>query len=127
MSELKELYQYYKAAKLKADQAAKEEDKYKKLLKDAMKKAGEKDYTDPDGYKFERIIQRRKSLNEEGLLKELKEKGITQGIKTIEAVDESGVLAAIESGEYKAEELQKFYSEKEVVTLKMTAPGKKKS
>ena len=39
--ELKELYKKYRAAKTAADQAAKEEEKYKKLLKDAMKEAGE--------------------------------------------------------------------------------------
>lgn len=124
--ELKELYQMYKVKKLQAEQAAKEEEKYKKLLKDAMLKAGEKDHTDDEGYRFERIVQTRKSMNEEMVLESLKEKGLTGCIKTVEAVDEEAVLAAVEAGEYPVEELQKAYTEKEVVMLKMTAPGKQK-
>ena len=124
--ELREIYKKYKAAKLAADQAAKEEEKYKKLLKDEMKKAGEKEYTDEDGYRFERVVQNRKSMDEAGVLESLKEKGLSQCIKTVEAVDEDKVLEAIEAGDYPAEELQKYLKIKEVVTLKMTAPAKKK-
>lgn len=58
--ELRELYQMYKAKKLQAEQAAKEEEKYKKLLKEEMLRAGEKSYTDDEGYLFERIVQQRK-------------------------------------------------------------------
>lgn len=124
--ELREIYKKYKFAKLAADQAAKEEEKYKKLLKDEMKKAGEKEYTDEDGYRFERVVQNRKSMDEAGVLESLKEKGLSQCIKTVEAVDEDKVLEAIEAGDYPAEELQKYLKIKEVVTLKMTAPAKKK-
>lgn len=76
--ELREIYKKYKFAKLAADQAAKEEEKYKKLLKDEMKKAGEKEYTDEDGYRFERVVQNRKSMDEAGVLESLKEKGLSQ-------------------------------------------------
>lgn len=124
--ELKELYKKYRAAKTAADQAAKEEEKYKKLLKDAMKEAGEKDYMDEDGYLFERIVQNRKSMDEKMVLESLKERGLTSCIKTVEAVNEEAVLAAVEAGEYPAEELQKALTVKEVVVLKMTAPGKQK-
>lgn len=124
--ELREIYKKYKFAKLAADQAAKEEEKYKKLLKDEMKKAGEKEYTDEDGYRFERVVQNRKSMDEAGVLESLKEKGLSQCIKTVEAVDEDMVLEAIEAGDYPAEELQKYLKIKEVVMLKMTAPAKKK-
>lgn len=124
--ELQELYREYRAAKLKADQAAKEEDKYKKLLKKAMEEAGEKSYTDEDGYLFERIVQNRKSMDEKGVLADLKEKGLTQCIKTVEAVDEPKVLDAIEAGQYSAEDLQKFLTVKEVVMLKLTDPAKVK-
>lgn len=124
--ELQELYREYRAAKLKADQAAKEEDKYKKLLKKAMEEAGEKSYTDEDGYLFERIVQNRKSMDEKGVLADLKEKGLTQCIKTVEAVDEPKVLEAIEAGQYSAEDLQKFLTVKEVVMLKLTDPAKVK-
>lgn len=124
--ELKELYKKYRAAKTAADQAAKEEEKYKKLLKDAMKEAGEKDYTDEDGYLFERIVQNRKSMDEKMVLESLKERGLTSCIKTVEAVNEEAVLAAVEAGEYPAEELQKALTVKEVVMLKLTAPGKQK-
>ena len=124
--ELKELYKKYRAAKTAADQAAKEEEKYKKLLKDAMKEAGEKDYTDEDGYLFERIVQNRKSMDEKMVLESLKDRGLTSCIKTVEAVNEEAVLAAVEAGEYPAEELQKALTVKEVVVLKMTLPGKQK-
>ena len=125
--ELREIYKKYKAAKLTADQAAKEEEKYKKLLKDEMKKAGEKQYTDEDGYRFERVVQNRKSMDEAGVLESLKEKGLSQCIKIVEAVDEDKVLEAIEAGDYPAEELQKYLTIKEIVMLKMTAPAKKKA
>lgn len=124
--ELNELYKRYKVAKLAADQAAKEEEKYKKLLKSAMAESGEKEHTDEDGYKFERIVQNRKSMDESGVIESLKEKGLTECIKSIEAVDEPKVLEAIEAGDYPAEELQKFLTVKEIVVLKMTAPGKGK-
>lgn len=124
--ELKELYKKYRAVKTAADQAAKEEEKYKKLLKDAMKEAGAKDYTDEDGYLFERIVQNRKSMDEKMVLESLKERGLTSCIKTVEAVNEEAVLAAVEAGEYPAEELQKALTVKEVVMLKLTAPGKQK-
>lgn len=125
--ELREIYKKYKVAKLAVDQAAKEEEKYKKLLKDEMGKAGEKEYTDEDGYRFERVIQNRKSMDEVGVLESLKEKGLSQCIKTVEAVDEDKVLEAIEAGDYPAEELQKYLKIKEIVMLKMTAPAKKKT
>lgn len=124
--ELKELYKKYRAAKTAADQAAKEEEKYKKLLKDAMKEAGEKSYTDEDGYLFERVVQNRKSMDEKMVLESLKERGLTSCITTVEAVNEKAVLAAVEAGEYPAEELQKALDVKEIVSLKMTAPGKQK-
>jgi len=121
---LRELYQNYKAAKLRLNQAEKEEKKLKDALKKAMDEAGEKNHTDEDGYLFERFVQNRKSLDEKMLLVDLKEKGITSGIKTIEAVDEEGVMRAIEAGEYTAAELQPFVTVKQVVVLKMTAPKK---
>lgn len=126
MAELVTLYKQYKAAKLTADQAAKEEDKLKKALKKAMEEAGVKSYTDEDGFLFERIVQNRKSMDEKGVLESLKEKGLTQCIKTVEAVDEPQVLKAIEAGEYSAEELQKYLTVKEVVMLKLTDPAKVK-
>lgn len=56
---LAELKEAYKARKLALDSAKKEEEKYKALLKDAMLEAGESDYTDEAGYRFERIVQER--------------------------------------------------------------------
>ena len=128
--ELTTLYKQYRAAKMAPDQAAKEEDKLKKALKKSLKKAmeeaGVKNYTDEDGFLFERIVQNRKSMDEKGVLESLKEKGLTQCIKTVEAVDEPQVLKAIEAGEYSAEELQKYLTVKEVVMLKLTDPAKVK-
>lgn len=126
MAELATLYKQYKAAKLTADQAAKEEDKLKKALKKAMEEAGVESYTDEDGFLFERIVQNRKSMDEKGVLESLKEKGLTQCIKTVEAVDEPQVLKAIEAGQYSAGELQKYLTVKEVVMLKLTDPAKVK-
>ena len=62
--ELTTLYKQYRAAKMAADQAAKEEDKLKKALKKAMEEAGVKNYTDEDGFLFERIVQNRKIMDE---------------------------------------------------------------
>ena len=120
--ELKDLYTQYKAAKIRADQAAAEEDKLKQLLKAEMQKAGAKSHEYEDGYVVERIVQNRKSMDEAGLLAELKEKGITSGIKTIEAVDEDGVMEAIKAGKYSAADLGKFLTNKEVVMLKLSSP-----
>lgn len=74
---LAELKEAYKARKLALDSAKKEEEKYKALLKDAMLEAGESDYTDEAGYRFERIVQERKSMDEEKLLAELHERNLT--------------------------------------------------
>lgn len=81
---LAELKEAYKARKLALDSAKKEEEKYKALLKDAMLEAGESDYTDEAGYRFERIVQERKSMDEEKLLAELHERNLTSCIATKE-------------------------------------------
>lgn len=78
---LAELKEAYKARKLALDSAKKEEEKYKALLKDAMLEAGESDYTDEAGYRFERIVQERKSMDEEKLLAELHERNLTKATK----------------------------------------------
>lgn len=102
---LAELKEAYKARKLAFDTAKKEEEKYKALLKDAMLEAGESDYTDEAGYRFERIVQERKSMDEEKLLAELRERNLTSCIKTVEAVDEDATLKAVEAGELPQEVL----------------------
>lgn len=96
--ELVELYEAYKARKLAFEQAKKEEEKYKKLLKDAMSEAGQKEYKDPQGYLFERIVQERKSMDEPKLLEALHSRGLTDCIKTVEAVNEEATLKAVEEG-----------------------------
>lgn len=96
--DLKELYQAYKVKKLAFEAAKKEEEKYKKLLKDAMAEAGERDYTDEDGYRFECYSSDRKSIDEERLLAELsmkigdivylkKESSLMGEIKAIDDMD----------------------------------------
>lgn len=102
---LAELKEAYKARKLALDSAKKEEDKYKALLKDAMLEAGESDYTDEAGYRFERIVQERKSMDEEKLLAELHERNLTSCIATKEVVDEDATLKAVEAGELPQEVL----------------------
>lgn len=102
---LAELKEAYKARKLALDSAKKEEEKYKALLKDAMLEAGESDYTDEAGYRFERIVQERKSMNEEKLLAELHERNLTSCITTKEVVDEDATLKAVEAGELPQEVL----------------------
>ena len=125
--ELLEIYEAYKARKLAFEQAKKEEEKYKALLKDAMEKAGEKDFTDEAGYRFERIVQERKSIEEPKLLEELHNRGLTDCIKTVEAVDEEATLKAVEAGTLPQEVLAECLKVTEVVMLKMTQPksGKK--
>ena len=124
--ELKEIYEAYKAKKLAFEQAKKEEEKYKKLLKDAMAEAGVKDYTDGAGYRFERIVQERKSIDEPKLLEELHSRGLTSCIKTVEAVDEGATLQAVEAGELPQEVLAGCLEIKEVIVMKLTAPEKSK-
>lgn len=124
--QLAELREAYKAKKLAFEQAKKEEEKYKKLLKDAMEEAGEKDFTDDAGYRFERIVQERKSMDEPKLLEALHERNLTGCIKMVEAVDEDATLQAVEAGDLPAEVLAECLKVNEVVMLKMTAPKAKK-
>ncbi len=124
--QLAELREAYKAKKLAFEQAKKEEEKYKKLLKDAMEEAGEKDFTDEAGYRFERIVQERKSMDEPKLLEALHERNLTGCIKMVEAVDEDATLQAVEAGDLPAEVLAECLKVNEVVMLKMTAPKAKK-
>jgi len=124
--ELQEIYEAYKARKLAFEQAKKEEEKYKALLKDAMAEAGEKDFTDDAGYRFERILQERKSIDEPKLLEELRNRGLTDCIKTVEAVDEEATLKAVEAGTLPQEVLMECLKVTEVVVLKLTAPKKSK-
>lgn len=124
--ELAELREAYKAKKLAFEQAKKEEEKYKALLKGAMEEAGEKDFTDEAGYRFERIVQERKSIEEPKLLEELHSRGLTDCIKTVEAVDEEATLKAVEAGTLPQEVLADCLEIKEVVMLKLTAPKKNK-
>jgi len=123
---LAELREAYKARKPAFEQAKKEEEKYKALLKDAMAEAGEKDFTDEAGYRFERIVQERKSIEEPKLLEELHTRGLTDCIKTVEAVDEEATLKAVEAGTLPQEVLAECLKVTEVVMLKMTAPKKAK-
>lgn len=123
---LAELKEAYKARKLAFEQAKKEEEKYKKLLKDAMAEAGENDYTDEAGYRFERIVQMRRSIDEPKLLAELHSRGLTECITTVEAVDEVATLHAVEDEKLPQEVLAQFLKVSEVVVLKLTAPKDKK-
>lgn len=112
---LAELKEAYKARKLALDSAKKEEEKYKALLKDAMLEAGESDYTDEAGYRFERIVQERKSMDEEKLLAELHVRNLTSCIATKEVVDEDATLKAVEAGELPQEVLADALKVTEVV------------
>lgn len=123
---LAEIYEAYKAKKLAYEQAKKEEEKYKKLLKDAMEEAGEADYTDPTGYRFERIEQSRKKIDEPKLLAELHERGLQECIQMVEAVDEDATLQAVEDGKLPQEVLAECLAITPVVVLKLTAPKKSK-
>lgn len=124
---LAELREAYKAKKLAFEQAKKEEETYKALLKDAMLEAGESDYTDEAGYRFERIEQERKSIDEEKLLQELHERNLTSCISTKEVVDEDATLKAVEAGELPQEILADALKVTKVVMLKLTAPKKAKA
>lgn len=124
---LAEIYEAYKARKLALEQAEKEEDKYKKLLKDAMAEAGVKDYTDEAGYRFERIVQERKKMDEPKLLDELHSRGLSDCIKTVEAVDEDATLQAVEAGSLPQGVLADCLKITEIVMLKLTAPKKSKA
>ena len=124
--ELLEIYEAYKVRKLAFEQAKKEEEKYKTLLKDAMAEAGEKDFTDQDGYRFERVVQERKSIDEPKLLEELHNYGLEDCIKTVEAVDEEATLKAVEEERLPQSVLAECLKISQVVALKLTAPKKSK-
>ena len=124
--ELRELQEAYKVKKMAFEAAKKEEEKYKALLKDAMKEAGEKDYTDAEGYRFERIVKEKKKMDEPKLLEALHERNLTSCIKTIEAVDEDATLKAVESGDLPQSVLAECLSVSEEVALKLTPPKKAK-
>lgn len=123
--DLKELYEVYKSKKLAFEQAKKEEEKYKKLLKDAMAEAGEKDHTDEAGYLFERITQQRKSIDEERLLGELHSRKLEDCISFKEVVDEDATMAAVEAGRLPQAVVSECLKVQEVVVLKLTAPKKR--
>ena len=91
-----------------------------------MLEAGESDYTDEAGYRFERIVQERKSMNEEKLLAELHERNLTSCIATKEVVDEDATLKAVEAGELPQEVLADALKVTEVVMLKLTAPKRQR-
>ena len=124
--QLAEIYEAYKAKKLAFEQAKKEEEKYKKLLKGAMEDAGVNDYTDGSGYRFERIEQSRKKIDEPKLLTELHERKLEECIKLIEAVDEEATLQAVEAGKLPQEILAECLAITPVIMLKLTAPKKAK-
>jgi len=118
------MYEAYRVSKAALDAAKKEEEKWKARLKDAMAGAGVKDYTDDDGYRFERIVQNRKKIDEPKLLEELHNRNLTGCIKTVEVVDEDATVRAVEAGELPQEVLVECLEVTQVVTLKLTAPKK---
>lgn len=122
--DLKELYSAYKAKKLAFEKAKAEEEKYKKLLKNAMAEAGEKAFTDDEGYLFERIPSERKSIDEEKLLGELHSRGLEDCISFKEVVDEDATMDAVEAGRLPQEVLSDCLKVTAIVTLKLTAPKK---
>ncbi len=121
---LAELTQKYKVAKQNFEKAKKEEEKLKKELKDLMKKEGKPTLTDEEGYTFVRGVQERKKLDEDKLIGILKEKGLNDCIKTVEAVDEDATLKAVQEERLEQEKLTECLEVKEVVTLTMKAPKK---
>jgi hypothetical protein len=125
--ELLKIYELYKVKKVAFEKAKKEEEKYKSLLKEAMTEAGVKEYTDTEGYKFECFQSSRKSLDEPKLLDALHSKGLTDCIKTVEAVDEEATLTAVNEGRLEQETLAECLKVTNITTLKLTAPktGKK--
>ena len=124
--ELKELLAQYKVAKIAFDKAKKEEDRIKKLVKEAMREAEEKEYTDEDGYKFIRSVEERKSFDKERLLSELHDRGLEKCIKTVEDIDEDATIKAVEDGDFPQETLAECLDVKEIVKLTMKAPKKGK-
>ena len=121
-----EIYEAYKVRKLALEQAKKEEESYKALLKDAMKDAGVKEYTDEAGFKFECFQSDRKSIDEPKLLDVLHNKGLVDCIKTVEAVNEELTLKAVEEGRLEQELLAECLKITPITTLKLTAPKNSK-
>lgn len=93
-----------------------------------MEEAGEKAFTDDEGYLFERIPSERKSIDEEKLLAELHERKLEDCISFKEVVDEDATMEAVEAGRLPQEVLSDCLKTTPIVTLKLTAPkrGSKK-
>ena len=72
------------------------------------------------------MVQRVDSGGGPKLLEELHNRGLTDCIKTVEAVDEEATLKAVEAGALPQEVLADCLEIKEVVMLKLTAPKKSK-
>ena len=63
-------------------------------------------------------------MDEPKLLEALHSRGLTDCIKTVEAVNEEATLKAVEEGSLPQEVLADCLEVKEVVVLKLTAPKK---
>ena len=89
-----------------------------------MEEAGEKNYTDPEGYLFERVEQSRKKIDEPKLLGILHEQGLEDCISKVEAVNEEATLQAVEDGRLAQELLAECLDVTPIVMMKLTAPKK---
>ena len=126
--ELKELILIYYDNKQNLDFYKKECDAGNAEIKKLMAEQKIKDY-EVDGIVAKYVIQNKESMNEEALLKLLKEKGYTNVIKTKEYVDMDALENALYHDEIDKDtvvEMDKCKEVKEVIQLRVSKKKVKK-
>lgn len=128
MAELEKLIPVYYDNKQNLDFYKKECDAGNAEIKKLMAEQKIKDY-EVDGIVAKYIIQNKESMNEEALLKLLKEKGYTNVIKTKEYVDMDALENALYHDEIDKDtvvEMDKCKEVKEVIQLRVSKKKVKK-
>jgi len=128
MAELEKLIPVYYDNKQNLDFYKKECDAGNAEIKKLMAEQNIKDY-EVDGIVAKYVIQNKESMNEEALLKLLKEKGYTNVIKTKEYVDMDALENALYHDEIDKDtvvEMDKCKEVKEVIQLRVSKKKVKK-
>ena len=128
MAELEKLIPVYYDNKQNLDFYKKECDAGNAEIKKIMAEQNLKDY-EVDGIVAKYVIQNKESMNEEALLKLLKEKGYTDVIKTKEYVDMDALENALYHDEIDKDtvvEMDKCKEVKEVIQLRVSKKKVKK-
>lgn len=122
MVELKDYINYFALEKIKLDACKKRVEEYNKKIKEIMTNDN-LSVAESEDYVCKKIVSTRESLNEDKLLKILKENGIDGAIKTKEYVDLDVLESMLYSNELDSDMTSKInqcFSTKEVVSLRIS-------